>query len=114
MGNEILMRIWTWVHMQPALFDSFLRKGLKLFQPFFMNAAQVFSNAICGNITSFINEFKANGRHKSHSNFPDCIYQKREVQEKLLMQTGIVATKQDGEVVARLQFPTRHDYTVIQ
>ena len=31
MGNEILMRIWTWVHMQPALFDSFLRKGLKLF-----------------------------------------------------------------------------------
>ena len=30
------------------------------------------------------------------------------------MQTGIVATKQDGEVVARLQFPTRHDYTVIQ
>ena len=29
------------------------------------------------------------------------------------MQTGIVVTKQD-EVVARLQFPTRHDCTVIQ
>lgn len=32
------------------------------------------------------------------------------------MQTGIVVvTKQDDDkVVARLQFPTRHDYTVIQ
>lgn len=62
----------SWLHMQPALFDSEILLA-------FLHECSLFSNAICGSVTSFIKEFKANGQHKSHSTFPDCIYQKRVV-----------------------------------